>query len=204
MNDVFLKRQLETGRVFLWGDVTEESVKGAIEHMRFVFFEKKINDIYLYVHSDGGELDCCCALVDEMMGLEEQGAIINTIAVGKAYSSGAIIVSLGTRRYATPLSTIMFHPVSLELPLDYISNQAVLTQFTQAYYLKVMTLVANRCGIKTKKKVQDFIESVKSGLWIDTQTAKKMKFIDDVWHYGWESEIGKKDNGRGIQQSLGE
>lgn len=186
ISDEIEKSSLETGKIFLFDDITESSSKYVIDRLRYVFFKIKPHAISLYISSYGGDFEACAAIMDEIIGLQSIGAKIYTIAVGKAYSSGANILAVGSERYATPLASMMLHPVSMELPQDYIIQQQNTTNFTTSRYRDVMTVVANRCGKKTKKTIDSFFETIRHGLWMDTKAAIKFGLIDGVWDYNWE------------------
>lgn len=181
-----LRGQLDRGYVFIWDDIGPESAKHVITQMRYIYHVKRLATIYLFIHTDGGELDSCCAIIDEMVGLQSLGVNIITVALGKAYSSGALILIMGSERYATANSSIMLHPVSLHLPQDYLQHQTKVTEFTNHLYDRIMMMVAEKCGKKTKRTKDRFIESVKPGLWLSCKEAKKLGVIDGEWNYEWE------------------
>lgn len=185
---------LESGRVFLWGELTEDLAKEIIHNMRYIFFHEKNENIYLYIHSDGGEFDAECAIIAEMEGLKELGAVIHTIAVGKACSAAADILAVGSERYATKYSTMMMHPASYAMESEASIRHKKIADFSEKHYKEVLSYVARSCGYNTKKKLEQFYESVDKELWLDTDSAKKFGLIDGLWDYGWEKDITKVVN----------
>lgn len=183
------KQDLEMGRVFLWGDITEESVHIAIRQMRYIFFANKNKSIYVYIHSDGGCWDACFAMIDEMNGLHRLGATIYTVALGKAYSSGAMILSAGNERYATPNANMMLHPMSYDPGGDYIHQQSNYSDYTKKLYDQGMTIIGKNCGYKTKAQLKVFLDTIKDGLWMNTKESEAFGLIDQVWDYRWERDI---------------
>tara|TARA_R110002167_G_scaffold59420_2_gene168324 strand:+ start:32 stop:529 length:498 start_codon:yes stop_codon:yes gene_type:complete len=155
-----------------------------------------IKDIYVYISSEGGDLDAGCAIIDEINGAKKQGHKIYTIAIGKAYSAAAYILTFGSVRYATENASIMLHPVLFDLDMDYIANQRAYTAFTDYKYVDIIKKVAKNCKKKTRLAINKFIQEIQHGLWICPKQAKKMKIIDDIWDYSWEKDIDEQSNKR--------
>lgn len=187
MTEYIHKYEIDNNRVYLWGDIDSDTVEHVISHMRYIFFAKTNKVIYLYIHSDGGDVDCCAAIIDEILGLQSIGAKIITVAIGKAFSSAAMILSVGNEKYATANTSLMLHPMSLECPIDYISKQSQYTKFAEKQYNQIITLVAKKCGHKTKAQITDFKAKIKDGLWMNTDEAIEFGLIDNVWDYDWEN-----------------
>lgn len=177
------------GRVFLWGDITEESICSAIRQMRYIFFANKLRNLYVYIHSCGGCWDACFTMIDEMNGLHKLGANICTVALGKAYSSGALILSAGNERYATANANLMLHPMSYDSGDDYIHQQSNYADYLKRLYHNGMTIIAKNCGYETKKEIDSFMDKIKDGLWMDAKEAINFGLIDNIWDYRWEREI---------------
>lgn len=180
--------QLHHGRVNLWGDVDEAQAQYVIDRMRHIFHNLRISKIHLYIHSDGGDTDACCAIIDEIVGLQCLGATIYTIAIGKAYSSGAMILSVGTERYATKHTSLMLHPVSIECPADYVAQQTQYTKYIEKHWQQIISFVAKKCGYNSKTKIADFESKIKNGLWMTVDEAIEFGLIDNIWDYKWEIE----------------
>ena len=191
IHDEFL---LDSGRIFLWGEITEELAGKFTKELRYVM-SKDITSIYVYIHSEGGEVDSACAIVDEINGAKVLGYEIYTIAIGKAYSCAAFILAMGSQecRYATENTSIMLHPVHYELPSDYIDAQRSYTAFSEQQYAAIIDMVAKACGRKSKKTRDSFHSEIKDGLWLDAKQATKKKVIDGIWDYSWEKEIDEEE-----------
>ena len=193
LQDYINKKQLNSGRVFLWGDVNEESCKSVVVKMRYIVFDLKQKNIWLYIHTSGGELDSCCAVIDEIVGLQKMGVNICTIAIGKAYSCGALILAVGSERYATALTSIMMHPVSIELPDDFVGQQRKYADFVSVQYQMLMDLVSKRCGYTNQTTIKAFKKKVQGEVWLGAKDAIDLGIIDNVWDYKWE-KVKDNDN----------
>ena len=169
-----------TARILLSGEICEESVTYFMTEIReLVALDMNAN---LFIHSNGGDFDAACAIIDEMEGFKKY-IDINTIALGKAYSAGAMILSFGTKRYMTKNSAIMLHPSSYEVPHDYHAMQKSLMEFHEQQYTAIMKQIAKNSGYE----YNNFISSIGHGLWLNSKQALKLGFKDGIWDYQKET-----------------
>lgn len=70
--------------------------------------EYKRPPIKIYIDSYGGDVYSCFGLLSVIMGSQTP---IHTIVTGTAQSAGFAILICGHRRFAYPLSTVMFHQI---------------------------------------------------------------------------------------------
>ncbi len=186
-NDCFL---LDSGKIFLWGDIEEETARNFVRSIRYIA-KKNIKEINIYIHSSGGDVDAACAIIDEIIGFSTLGFTINTIAIGKCYSAAAYILSFGTNRYATENSTIMLHPILFDLDIDYIDAQRSYTEFTNRKYKEIISRVAKNCGHRSKRSIESFMSIIKDGLWMSPSDSIEFGLVDDLWEYS----IDETNNG---------
>lgn len=181
---------LESRRILLWGDIKEESARYVIQSMRYLA-DQSTEDIYLYIHSDGGDTEAQDAIIDEMEGTRARGVAIWTVAQGKAYSAAANILALGEpgHRFATKNTAIMLHMYSVEMPTDYVHVQKISAEFTGKKNDEIYRQVAKACQKGTGKKLVSFMNDLKSGLWLNARSAKSYGLIDGIWDYKWENAI---------------
>lgn len=175
------------GRIFLYGEIDDKIAFRIIQKMRYFYLNNKTEDIYLYIHSDGGDFEAMCAILDEMKGLQSLGAKIYTIAVGKAASAAACVLAMGTERYATPNTTIMMHEMQVhwEWNGESVKNVKGDTEFMEKLYTHTISMIAERCGHKGKKKPA-FIEKISKVMWMLPKDAQREGIIDGIWDYNWE------------------
>ena len=65
--------------------------------------------IIVYTNSYGGELGALTAMVSTLQAVENK---IITVAMGNAFSCGALLLATGDERYAAPGARIMLHEIS--------------------------------------------------------------------------------------------
>lgn len=169
--------------IMVWGEITEEATLSILRSMYYVTCHtNKDKDISLLIHSPGGDVDCETAIIDEMVAIQETGRTIKTLALGKACSSATSILAKGTRgcRFARPNSTIMLHPCSFSLEMDYSGNQEVLANFLKKKTDAGNYLIAEACG-KGGNQYKKFLKDIDKGLWLNSDDAVKYGIIDAVY-----------------------
>ncbi|TGM81406.1 ATP-dependent Clp protease proteolytic subunit [Leptospira mtsangambouensis] len=99
---------LEQRKVFLWGEVNDNSARYLID--RFLYLEAldPTRPITLYIHSPGGSTYAGLAILDVMKNLHNP---VYTTCLGMAMSFGAVLLLSGTKgyRYAYPHSKVLIH-----------------------------------------------------------------------------------------------
>ncbi len=172
----------------MFDEIDDKLAARVIQKMRYLYLNNKQEDIYLYIHSDGGDFEAMCAILDEMVGLQSLGARIFTVALGKACSAAAFVLAMGTERYATPNTTIMMHEMQVhwEWNGESVKNVKGDTEFMEKLYNHTISMIAERCGHKTAKKKKEFIERIGKVMWMLPKDAQKEGIIDGPWDYKWE------------------
>lgn len=167
---------LQNRKIFLWGDVENGTVRRVVQQLLYLA-DKSTEDISLYIHSMGGEVEGMATIMDTIASLLPK-ICISTIAMGKCYSAAANILTCGTPglRYATELSSIMFHPISFDLPSDFVKKQEKITEYTKKQNDKINEIVARNC----KKKKENYAKLIEDELWLSAKEAVKFGAIDKV------------------------
>lgn len=181
---------LSNRRIFLFGDIDEESANHVIKQLRYMSDRSK-DPIYLYISSVGGSVDDGLAIIDEMAGCQRRGVQVHTVAMGKAYSMAADILILGSPecRWATNNTSIMLHPIAYELPHDYKHYQEQTVKFESRRTDLLKKMVIKAClGVTKGKKFDNFSNSINNSLWVTATEAKKYGMIDGIWDYQWEDD----------------
>jgi len=176
------RTHLKNGHILLYGDFNEELAYNVVSELKYLC-TKDIDEITMFIHSDGGAVDSCCAIIDAMEIAKKKGYIIRTVAEGKAYSAGGFVLAMGSEghRLATPLSMIMIHEASTDNGYDSMSKQTGYLEATKKQMDGIYEVVAKALGRKTKKAVQDFKEEIKKDIWMNVKEALKYKIIDGIY-----------------------
>lgn len=168
-------------RVHLWGEVDSALALGIIEQLNYHHCRNKTSPIILVIHSPGGDTDAAMSIVDEMETVKNSGVELITVAVGMAYSAGAMILAMGTKgsRFAKPNASIMLHPCSYSLSYDYASYQQKLSEFLKRNTDELNRKVGEACGY-TEKSYNKFLKDIDKGLWMTAEQAVNYGVVDAV------------------------
>jgi len=105
---VMEKKFLEERKIFLWGEVNDESMKTVMEKLLYLEADKPGEEIKFYINSPGGSITAGMAVYDTMQMVSSPIACIVT---GMAASMGSILLSGGTKgkRYVYPHARVLIH-----------------------------------------------------------------------------------------------
>lgn len=191
MNDMIEEELLNSGRIFVIGDINKKTMTSFIFQLKYLTRKKNIDDIYVYIHSDGGTVECAMAMIDEMNLVNESGKRVHTIAYGSASSAAAFLLAYGHTRYGTENSTYMLHPIFYKVE-DYHPQSKEYVRFADVFYNRIITDIALRCKKHKAKEMDTFIRKIAGSLWLDTESAIKIGLIDHKWTPELENSIDVK------------
>jgi ATP-dependent Clp protease, protease subunit len=111
LQDIIDSKILNERRVFLWGQVDDDSAKHVIDRLLYLELLAPGKEIQLIINSPGGYVTSGFAIYDTMKGISSP---ISTVCTGYAASMGSIILSAGTkgRRFILPNARVMIHQPS--------------------------------------------------------------------------------------------
>lgn len=99
---------LEQRKLFLWGEVNDESASDIIEKLLYFNSQDPKKEITFYINTPGGSTSAGMPIYDTMKLIE---APISVVVMGMAASFGAIILSGASkgRRFIYPKGRVMIH-----------------------------------------------------------------------------------------------
>lgn len=102
------KKFLEERKVFLWGEVNDESMKTVMEKFLYLETVKPGEPIRFYINTPGGSITAGMAVYDTMKMISSP---IHAIVTGMAASMGSILLSGATKghRYVYPHARVLIH-----------------------------------------------------------------------------------------------
>lgn len=179
---------LKKRQIFLYGEINSSLAKSVVQSLRVL--SSKPTPIYLFICSEGGDVEPAIAILDEIIGIQNCGGTVATIAQGYAMSAAAILLAVGSPgwRYATPNSSIMAHSWSMSLPDDYAHQHKITLDFTEQESKRINSLVANACGMTTKKKKDKFFDDLEKTIWLSVDEAIKFGLVDEIWNWDFNKK----------------
>jgi ATP-dependent Clp protease protease subunit len=133
--------------------------------------------IPVYIDSWGGHVDSLAKMIETMDEVDNRFV---TVAMGKAASCGAILLSHGDIRFCGRLTRVMIHNVSSTSwgdAYDLQSHSAEVMRLNKAF----MTLLAENCG-KTYDQLQEQIKNSTNSkeIWMTASDAYDFGIVDAV------------------------
>lgn len=153
VQDAIDSKLIEQRKVFLWGQVDDESAKHVIDRLMYLD-ALDTKDIHLYINSPGGYVTSGFAIYDCIKSLNSE---VSTICTGFAASMGSIVLSAGAKgkRFIQAHARVMIHQPSggargQASDIEITAKEIVLTKELSAQIL------ADNCGQTFEKVMKDF------------------------------------------------
>lgn len=166
-------RLLEDRKVFLWGQVDDDSAKHVVD--RLLYLDMLSNDeIQLIINSPGGYVTSGFAIYDTITSLKSP---VSTVCSGLAASMGSILLSVGKkgRRFIQPHARVMIHQ-----PSGGARGQASNIEIQAKEIIKTRELgakiLAENCGQTVDKIMKDFNRDY----WMDAQESVDYGIVDAI------------------------
>lgn len=164
---------LSDRKVFLWGQVDDDSAKHVVE--RLLYFDSlNQEEIKLYINSPGGYVTAGFSIYDTIKQIKSP---VSTICTGLAASMGSILLSAGEKgkRFIQPNARVMIHQ-----PSGGTRGPASDIEITAQEILKTKELsaqiLADNCGQKFEKVMKDFNRDH----WMDAEESVSYGIVDEV------------------------
>ncbi|KAB1067979.1 ATP-dependent Clp protease proteolytic subunit [Tamlana haliotis] len=153
VQDAIDSKFIEQRKVFLWGQVDDESAKHVIDRLMYLD-ALGTDDIELYINSPGGYVTSGFAIYDCIKALNSE---VSTICTGFAASMGSIILSAGAKgkRFIQPHARVMIHQPSggargQASDIEITAKEIIITKELSA------RILADNCGQDFDKVMKDF------------------------------------------------
>ncbi len=167
------EKLLDQRKVFLWGQVDDDSAKHVIDRLLYLDAVSK-EEIQLIINSPGGYVTSGFAIYDTIQSIQSP---VSTICSGLAASMASILLSAGVKgkRFIQPHAQVMIHQ-----PSGGARGQASNIEIQAREIIKTRTLsaeiLANNCGQTTKKVLADFDRDY----WMNAQESIDYGIVDGV------------------------
>lgn len=173
IQDLIDARFLKERKIYLWGDVNDNTAKHVIDRLVYLDLEGD-KEIQFFINSPGGFVTDGFAIYDTLRALNSP---VSTICTGLAASMGSILLSAGTpgRRFIQPNAKVMIHQ-----PSGGARGQASNIEIQAAEILKIKELsariLAENCGQSIEKVMKDFNRDY----WMNADESLEYGIVDDI------------------------
>ncbi|MFB2833221.1 ATP-dependent Clp protease proteolytic subunit [Aerosakkonemataceae cyanobacterium BLCC-F167] len=160
--------------IMITGEITSELAEKVVSQLIYLDAKAPGKDIYLYINSEGGDIQPGLAIYDTMRALKSD---VVTVSLGSSSSMAAVLLASGTKgkRFAMSNSRIMIHQ-----PRGGAGGQAsdLAIRAKEILYLKSLlnSLLAELTGQPIKKIEVD----TDRDFFMSAQEAKAYGMVDKV------------------------
>ena len=167
---------LEQRKIFLWGEVDDDSAKDVVSKLLYLESIKPGSKIEFFINSPGGVVSSGFSILDTMKLISSP---VSTICMGLAASMGSILLSAGQKgeRYIFPLGEVMIHQPSMgslqgtAVDIEIQSKQLLKTKEISA------VILANNCNKTTEEIYKDFDRDY----WMDAEKSIEYGIVDKLY-----------------------
>ena len=161
-------------KVFLWGQVDDDSAKHVIDRLLYLDNEHPGKEITFVINSPGGYVTSGFAIYDTMKSLKSP---VSTVCLGLAASMGSILLSAGEKgkRMIYPNAKVMIHQPSggARGQSSDIEIQAIEILKTKEIGAKILS---ENCGQTFEKIMKDFNRDY----WMNAEESVAYGIVDTV------------------------
>lgn len=167
-------RLLKDRIVFVGQPIDHNVANVVIAQLLFLESEDPESDIFLYIHSPGGEVAAGMAIYDTMQYVRPP---VSTICLGQASSMGAVLLAAGEKgkRYALPHARVMIHQ-----PLGGFQGQATDIEIHTKEILRLRVELNEILSRHTGQALEKIQKDTERDLFMTAEEAHKYGIIDEV------------------------
>jgi ATP-dependent Clp protease protease subunit len=172
LKDLIDEKILLTRRIFLWGQVDDDSAKHVIERLLYLELKDSNKEIQLIINSPGGYVTSGFAIYDTIKSIASP---VSTVCTGFAASMGSILLSAGAkgRRFVLPNARVMIHQPSGGAGGPASNIEIQMEEIMKSKRLGAEILASN-CGQPLEKVLKDFNRDY----WMSAEEAVNYGIVD--------------------------
>lgn len=174
VTDLIDSKLLSERKVFLWGQVDDDSAKHVIDRLLYLDAIEPGKEIQFFINSPGGYVTSGMAVYDIIKTLKSP---VSTICMGFAASMGSLLLSVGAKgkRFIYPHAKVMIHQ-----PSGGAQGQSSDIQIQAQEIIKTKRIsaqiLADNCGQSFDKVMADFDRDY----WMDSNESLAYGIVDAI------------------------
>lgn len=178
VEDIFYLKDLQQRKLFISTNICQETVGDAIRHIMQINREdagKAREDrkpIFLYVTSNGGDVDAGFALIDVILCSETPIYVINQ---GYQYSMGFLIGLAGHKRFAMPHAKFLMHDGS-----QFIYNSGAKAQDQMEFNKRLEERIKDYVLSRTRITSEMYDSQMRKEWYMFADEAKELGITDYI------------------------
>jgi ATP-dependent Clp protease, protease subunit len=172
LQDIIDSKILNGRKLFLWGEIDDNSAKHVIERLLYLEMIDPGKEIQMIINSPGGYVTSGFAIYDTMKSISSP---VSTICTGLAASMGSILLSAGAKglRFVLPHARVMIHQPSGGAGGPASDIEIQMDEILKTKKLGAEILAAN-CGQAYEKIMKDFNRDY----WMSAEESVEYGIVD--------------------------
>lgn len=172
LQDIIDSKILNERKIFMWGQVDDDSAKHVIERLLYLEMIAPGKEIQLIINSPGGYVTSGLAIYDTMKSISSP---ISTVCSGLAASMGSILLSAGTkgRRFILPHARVMIHQ-----PSGGANGRASDIEIQMEEIIKTKRLGAEILAANCGQKIETIEKDFNRDHWMSADESVKYGIVD--------------------------
>ncbi len=160
--------------IFLRGELTEATANEIIAQLLFLDTEDSEQDIFLYINSSGGSVTGAITIYDTIQQIHSD---VCTVCVGTAASTGAILLSSGTKgkRCALPNARIR-----IQQPSGNVEGKATDIEIAAKEILYQKETINRILAVNTGRSQELIEHDIQRDFFLSVTEAKAYGLIDEI------------------------
>ncbi len=169
-------RFLEQRKIFLWGEVDDESAEDIVSKLLYLESVKAGEKITFFINSPGGVVTSGFSILDTMNLISSP---VSTVCMGLAASMGSILLSAGEKgeRYIFPLGEVMIHQPSIGQLQGTASDLEIYTK----QIVKTKRLSADILARNCNQSIEQILSDFERDYWMDANESVKYGIVDKIY-----------------------
>ena len=167
---------LEQRKIFLWGQVDDDSAQDIVSKLLYLESEKPGEKITFFINSPGGMVTSGFSILDTMNLISSP---VSTVCMGLAASMGSLLLSAGEKgqRFIYPLGEVMIHQPSI----GYLQGRASDLEIHAKQILKTKTLSAEILAKNCNQSLEQILKDFERDYWMNAEESVKYGIVDGVY-----------------------
>lgn len=167
---------LEQRKIFLWGQVDDDSAEDIVSKLLYLESEKPGEKITFFINSPGGMVTSGFSILDTMNLISSP---VSTVCMGLAASMGSILLSAGEKgqRFIYPLGEVMIHQPSI----GYLQGSASDLEIHARQIVKTKELSAEILAKNCNQPLEHILKDFERDYWMNAKESVEYGIVDAIY-----------------------
>ena len=167
---------LEQRKIFLWGEVDDDSAKDIVSKLLYLESLKPGEKITFFINSPGGVVSSGFAILDTMNLITSP---VSTVCMGLAASMGSMLLSAGQKgeRYIFPLGEVMIHQPSI----GFIEGTSADLEIHAKQIIKTKEIAAGILSKNCNQPLDQVLKDIDRDHWMNAKESVEYGIVDKIF-----------------------